>query len=108
MLSQRTQGEAKQRNCLAALRMASPGPYGRGTTMSASWPSWQHVFVVYRFDRDRWNEVAPSTINNAITIKEVLQTEEEAAAEIERLETLKAANDCEYYFQCAKLYPNGR
>jgi hypothetical protein len=68
---------------------------------------WQHLFVVYRVDRGLMaDENVPS--DHAITIKEILPSEEEAAREVERLNSLNSGKGCEYSFQSAKYYPAGR
>lgn len=70
---------------------------------------WIHRFVVYRIDRYAFEAPGPSLEpSQAVTIKEIVDTAEEAAAEVERLTQLNAEKGCEYYWQSAKYYPEGR
>lgn len=69
--------------------------------------TWHHLYVVYRYDRFLVeNKVA--TPDHAITIKEILGSEEEAIQEVDRLNALNGHKGCEYSFQSAKYYPHGR
>jgi len=59
------------------------------------------VFAVVRVDED----LSP---DNAITIKEILPTAEEAIQEVERLNKLQSGKKCHYFWQYTRYYPNGR
>lgn len=60
------------------------------------------VFAVVRVE-DYFN-----SIENGITIKEILPTLEEALQEVERLNKLQAAKRCHYFCQQTRYYPDGR
>ncbi len=69
--------------------------------------TWQHLYVVYRCDRAALAHESAAT-DLVITIKEILPSEEEAVREVERLNALNRDKGCEYGFQSAKYYPQGR
>lgn len=60
------------------------------------------VFAVVRI------EDAFTSIENGITIKEILPTLEEALREVERLNKLQASKRCHYFCQQTRYYPDGR
>lgn len=68
---------------------------------------WYHVFVVYRIDHwiQRTEPEAPT--HELITIKEVLRTAGEAAAEIERLRALNSDKGCDYFFNLPSTIRTG-
>lgn len=70
-------------------------------------PSWTHLYVVYRIDHFLLEEGAVEDLADAVTIKEILPSEEEAIREVERLNALRNARS-EYFFASAKYYPEGR
>ena len=59
------------------------------------------VFAVIRIDRDR-------LVEDAITIKEVLPTQEQAAEEVERLNELNESRGARYFWQATRYFPGGR
>jgi hypothetical protein len=59
------------------------------------------VFAVIRIDRDRMTE-------DAITIKEILPTREQAAEEVERLNALNEPRGARYFWQATRYFPSGR
>jgi hypothetical protein len=63
-----------------------------------------HVFAVMRHDL----YVSTSDIRNAVTIVAVVPTAEEARAEVDRLSDVNAGKRCEYFWQSARYYPEGR
>jgi len=69
--------------------------------------TWHHLYVVYRCDRSVLQDESVPT-DHAITIKEILRSEEEAIREVDRLNALNREKGCEYSFQSAKYYPQGR
>lgn len=69
--------------------------------------NWYHLFVVYRYDRAALEDESVPT-SHAITIKEIFRSEEEAIREVDRLNELNRDKGCEYSFQSAKYYPQGR
>lgn len=75
---------------------------------------WRHLYVVFRVDpeslaSDLTRERGRTSPHWAgLKIKEILRTEEEAVAEVERLNALNGHKGCEYEFQSAKFYPDGR
>lgn len=60
------------------------------------------VFAVVRVDLDA------ASAENAFTVKEVLPTEDEAAAEVERLNALNAVKGTRYFWQATRYFPKGR
>lgn len=70
-------------------------------------PQWIHKFVIYRVDHflEREGRDWPKDL---VTIKEVVDTEAEAIAEVQRLQALKNIEMIEYLWQSAKYYPGGR
>jgi hypothetical protein len=70
---------------------------------------WKHKFVVFRIDRYAFEEARASfKPSQAVTIKEIVDTEDEAQAEVKRLMELNSDKGCEYHWQSAKYYPEGR
>jgi excinuclease UvrABC helicase subunit UvrB len=70
--------------------------------------SWRHMFVVFRVDGDAV-ELRPSEDPNSfITIKEIVDTEAEAVAEVKRLDALNSGKGARYFFQSAKYFTSGR
>ncbi len=59
------------------------------------------VFAVIRIDRDRLTE-------DALTIKEILPTAEQAREEVERLNALNKRRGARYFWQATRYFPNGR
>ena len=59
------------------------------------------VFAVIRLD-DR------SNIEDAITVKEVVPTLEEAIREVERLNSLNVLKGSRYFWQTTRFFPHGR
>lgn len=70
--------------------------------------NWTHVFVVYRYDSLPEGPIPKEVIPRFVTIKEVLSTDVEAQAEVERLNRENADKECVYFYQRAKFYPDGR
>ena len=69
--------------------------------------SWKHVFVVFWVDGDAV-ELRPSEDPNSfITIKEIVDTEAEAVAEVKRLGDLNSDKGARYFFQSAKYFTSG-
>lgn len=60
----------------------------------------QHVFAVVRVDTTAANS---AEWTNRITVKEILETEEEALAEVDRLNLLNADRGCLYFFQKTRV-----
>ncbi len=59
------------------------------------------VFAVIRIDRDQWTD-------DAITIKEILPTMDQAAEEVERLNRLNETKGARYFWQATRYFPEGR
>jgi len=55
-----------------------------------------HLFAVIRVDADI------KELEDAITVKEVLPTREEAVSEVHRLNQLNAAKGCHYFWQTTR------
>ena len=70
--------------------------------------NWSYVYVVYRVEPEIFRASEADDISTHITIKEVLSSEEEADAEVQRLNTLNSAKGVRYFFQNARHYPDGR
>jgi hypothetical protein len=75
----------------------------------------EHAFAVVRLD---WlHEAAPGFREGSgpnigagpveITIKEIVLSEDEARAEVERLNALNAPKGCRYYWQQTRLFARG-
>ncbi|CAN5693254.1 hypothetical protein BH18ACI4_BH18ACI4_10220 [soil metagenome] len=62
-----------------------------------------HVYAIVRIDE--YDEVSPE---DAITIKEILPTMEEAIREVERLNNLQEAKHSHYFWQLTRYFPKGR
>ena len=60
------------------------------------------VFAVIRVD----SEIA--SLEDAITVKEILSNANEAEIEVERLNKLNATKGARYFFQATRYFPNGR
>lgn len=70
--------------------------------------SWKHMYVVFRIDVDAV-ELRPSEDPNSfITIKEIVNTEAEAVAEVKRLNAMNSGKGARYFFQSAKYFTSGR
>jgi hypothetical protein len=63
------------------------------------------VFAVVRLD-DTDSEVSREDLHELITVKEIVPTQAEAAAEVERLNALLGGTH--YFWQATRFYPNGR
>jgi hypothetical protein len=57
------------------------------------------VYAVVRIDGER--------MEDAVTIKEILPTQEEASREVERLNQLNKDKGAHYFFQVTRYFPNG-
>jgi hypothetical protein len=71
-------------------------------------PNWRHVYVVFRVEHYDEIRQVPASIETMVAIKEVLDSVEEAHAEVRRLNDLNRSKGCHYYCQVAKYYPGGR
>ncbi len=60
-----------------------------------------HVYAVVRIDRTY------EMLENAVTVKEILPTLEEAMSEASRLNTLNAKKGCHYFWQTTRYLPRG-
>jgi len=60
----------------------------------------KHAFAVVRLDNFL---VGSGPLANAITVKEVVLTKEEAEAEVRRLSTVNHKRDCQYFWQITRL-----
>lgn len=60
------------------------------------------VYAVIRVDRHT------SNIEDAVTVKEVLPSLEEAKLEVDRLNQLSVDRDCYYFWQTTRYFPSGR
>ena len=60
------------------------------------------VFAVLRFDED------VQELQHAITVKEIVPTQTDAANEVERLNKLNAGKSCRYFWQATRYYATGR
>ena len=60
------------------------------------------VFAVIRVDLEM------ASMEDAVTVKEVLSDANEAELEVERLNTLNTVNGARYFFQATRYFPNGR
>jgi hypothetical protein len=63
-----------------------------------------HVFAVLRHDL----YAGEHSIKDTVTILAVVPTLAEAVREVERLSRVNAGKSCEYFWQSARYYPNGR
>ena len=63
-----------------------------------------HVFAVMRHDLF----ADTSDIRNAVTVVAVVPTAEEATSEVDRLTQVNADKRCEYFWQSARYYSEGR
>ena len=70
--------------------------------------SWKHMFVVFRVDGDAVELRQREDPNSFITIKEIVDTEAEAVAEVKRLDALNSGKGARYFFQSAKYFTSGR
>ena len=59
------------------------------------------VFAIIRVDNYQ-------SIEDAITVKEILPTIEEASEEVERLNKLNDAKGARYFWQATRYFPEGR
>ncbi len=64
--------------------------------------SRSQVYAVVRLDRD--SEVSEL----AVTVKEILPTQEEAEREVERLNHLQTDEMASYFWQATRYFPDGR
>jgi hypothetical protein len=60
------------------------------------------VYAVVRLDLDA------RTSHGAVTVKEVLPTQEEAEREVERLNGLRSDHLTTYFWQATRYFPDGR
>lgn len=65
------------------------------------------VFAVIRID-DFDTVVDKANIHLRITVKEILPTQQDAVAEVERLNGLNEGSEAHYFWQATRYYPNGR
>ena len=65
-------------------------------------PSWTYLYVVYRID------TLATDVGDAVTIKEVLPSAEQAEAEVARLNRLSEGKSWRYGYQNARYYARGR
>lgn len=70
--------------------------------------NWSYVYVVFRVEPEIFQASEADDISALITIKEVLPSEEQADAEVQRLNALNSAKGVRYFFQNARHYPDGR
>ncbi|MCK6524642.1 hypothetical protein L6R49_24815 [Myxococcota bacterium] len=66
--------------------------------------SWKHLYVVFRVEGDSVSFSQGQDPNLFITIKEIVDTADEAAAEVKRLDALNSGKGCRYIFQSAKYF----
>lgn len=64
---------------------------------------WQHVYVVMRIDPAN-REVSAENAHLYVTAISVWPTQQEALAEVNRLNALNADQGCFYFFSEAKVY----
>jgi hypothetical protein len=69
----------------------------------------QELFVIVRVDlfQLRGRDI-PEDPRNYVTIKEVVETEERAVAEVQRLSEVNAGKDVAYFFQQGRILPPER
>ena len=86
-------------NSLAASRQAEPkdSPDWSSSLMKKT---SRHVYAVVRVDAACSSDIVWT---NKITIKEIVLTEEEAAAEVARLMQVNRDKDCLYFWQTTRL-----
>jgi hypothetical protein len=60
----------------------------------------KHVFAVVRLD-NFLSDVAPPA--NAVTVKEVVLTQQEAENEVQRLNAVNSGKNCLYFWQMTRL-----
>jgi hypothetical protein len=60
------------------------------------------VFAVLRIDLDI------RLLEDALTVKEILPTSDEAQREVERLNKLNASKRAKYFWQVTRYFPDGR
>lgn len=66
--------------------------------------SWKHMYVVFRVEGDTFDFRQGEDPNLFITIKEIVDTEVQAVAEVERLAALNSGKGSRYFFQSAKYF----
>jgi hypothetical protein len=70
--------------------------------------SWKHMFVVFWVDGDAVEFSPSEDPNSFFTIKEIVDTEAEAVAEVKRLNAMNSGKGARYFFQSAKYFTSGR
>jgi hypothetical protein len=65
----------------------------------------EHVYAIVRVDRVSFlgDSLDRDSLSNAITVKKLVWTEEDAKAEVERLNTINRDKGCFYFFQITRL-----
>ena len=68
----------------------------------------EHVWVVMRFDRFVLKEkVTDRDVESAVSVKEIVTTEEIAQEEVKRLNHINADKDVYYWYCLGRLFPEG-
>ena len=62
-----------------------------------------NLYVVIRVD-----EFESESGDELITVKEILPTQEEAVAEVERLNKVQEGKRCHYFWRLGRYFPHGR
>jgi hypothetical protein len=70
--------------------------------MSENRPRKIQVYAVVRLD------IFSGNAEDAVTVKEVVPTLEEAAAEVQRLNLLNSDKNCRYFWLATRYFPDGR
>lgn len=71
--------------------------------MSTAQPSlkYDHVYAIIRWDK--YLESITSPLSNCFTVKKIVWTEEEAQAEVDRLNQLNGDKGSDYFYQVTRL-----
>jgi len=73
--------------------------------MSSKHKNRDEVYAVLRYDGFHRPDASPEV---TITVKEIVQTQELAEAEVARLNALVNDSDVRYWWQCTRLFPEGK
>jgi hypothetical protein len=73
--------------------------------MSRTQKAQEQVYAILRYDAFHGDNTPPEV---AVTIKELVRSEELAIAEVARLNALNGESDVRYWYQLARLFPEGK
>jgi hypothetical protein len=81
--------------------------YNNGVSRSQRYDHSEAVFVVVRVDLFQLREAhLPDDPQVFVTVKEVVGSEEQAAAEVERLTHINAGKDVVYFYERGRYLPS--